>query len=186
MHVHCEICDRYFLLLGNDMTDMTDLNTVKAKKKGRGKVLLLIMALPLLLGGGGAYVYFFNPSLLGLGGAATEGVSITSEGDEDVETYANIIPLEEIIINIRDRDFQRLFKLSISLELVNAGDNPEVMKNLPILLDSFQSHLRGLRISEIEGSRAIYRIKEELITRANIILHPVRIKNILFAELLIQ
>ena len=169
------------------MTDMTDLNAVKTPKKGRRKVFFLIILLLLLLGGGGAYVYFLNPGLIGLDSSSTtEDTSMTSQDGEDVETHANIIPLEEIIINIRDRDFQRLFKLSISLELVNAADNPEVMKSLPILLDSFQSHLRGLRISEIEGSRAIYRIKEELITRANIILHPVRIKNILFAELLIQ
>ena len=173
------------------MTDTTDLDITEKPKKKRGKFILFLLIFLLILGGGGSYLYFFNPSLLGLedtSASTAVDVSTTTlnEDGTEVTTFANIIPLDEIIINIRDRDFQRLFKLSISLELVDPEDNPEVMQNLPILLDSFQSHLRGLRISEIEGSRAIYRIKEELIARANIVLHPVRIKNILFAELLIQ
>lgn len=178
------------------MTDTTDTENFTdlepPKKKGKGRVLVFLLLFLLVLGGGASYIYFFNPGLVGLEntagntGAVTSSASGAAGDSAEVQTYDNIIPLEEIIINIRDRDFQRLFKLSISLELVDVEDNPTVMQNLPVLLDSFQSHLRGLRISEIEGSRAIYRIKEELIARANIVLHPVRVKNILFAELLIQ
>ena len=175
------------------MTDTTDFNNPEPEqKKGRSKGFIFLILFLLILGGGGGYIYFLNPGLVGLDDTtASSTATVASDAGsgasgEAVQTFDSIIPLEEIIINIRDRDFQRLFKLSISLELVDPEDNPAVMQKLPVLLDSFQSHLRGLRISEIEGSRAIYRIKEELIARANIVLHPVRIKNILLAELLIQ
>ena len=174
------------------MTDTTDTNDTvdfadaePPKKKRLGKMFIFLILFLLILGGSAGYIFFLNPGLVGLD-KTTEVADDEAPVEEGQVVLSNIVPLEEIIINIRDRDFQRLFKLSISLELVDPEDHSAVMQGLPVLLDSFQSHLRGLRISEIEGSRAIYRIKEELIARANIVLHPVRIKNVLFAELLIQ
>ena len=164
----------------------TELNSPAPTKKDRNKLLPIVLLFLLLLGSGG-YLLYMYPSLIGLSSSTTASSSSSEDREAtSAEAFDKIIPLEEIIINIRDRGFQRLFKLSIALELLNSQDYPEVKKNLPVLLDSFQSHLRGLRIVEIEGSRAIYRIKEELIARANIVLHPIRIKNILFSELLVQ
>ena len=171
------------------MTDTDDFSTPPKPKKKRRKMLIVLILLLLSVMGGGGYLYFFDQALLKNlipMGTDNSSVSVSTSDPENAVTYDHIIPLDEIIINIRDREFERIFKLSLALELVRAKDNPAFMGNIPVLLDSFQSHLRGLRVAEIEGSRAIYRIKEELISRANIVLHPVRIKNILFSEFLIQ
>lgn len=160
----------------------------RTRRKAGGKIILLMITLVVLLAGGGAaYVFLVDPSLIGKMSNSAETSEIGSSALLEPEDLTQtIVPLEEIIINIRDRDLQRILKLKVSIELVDSSDFNAVQRKIPVLLDGFQSHIRGMRASEIEGSRAIYRIKEELISRANVVLHPIRVKNILFAELLMQ
>mgnify|MGYP002653482499 CR=1 FL=1 len=44
----------------------------------------------------------------------------------------------------------------------------------------------GLRPSDIEGSAGMYRLKEELLRRVNVTVHPSKVDAVLFKELLIQ
>ena len=57
---------------------------------------------------------------------------------------------------------------------------------MPRLLDLFQTYLREMRPEELRGSIGTYRLREELMSRANIAAAPVRIQDLLFVELLVQ
>jgi flagellar FliL protein len=57
---------------------------------------------------------------------------------------------------------------------------------MPRLLDLFQTYLREMRPEELRGSAGTYRLREELIARADLAVAPARISDVLFTQLLIQ
>ena len=59
-------------------------------------------------------------------------------------------------------------------------------KIMPKIIDNFQTYLRELRIDDLKGSAGIYRLREELLMRVNAGAAPIKIKDVLFKEMLIQ
>jgi flagellar FliL protein len=57
---------------------------------------------------------------------------------------------------------------------------------MPRVLDMFQTYLREIRPEELRGSAGTWRLREELIARANIAVAPARVTDVLFTEMLIQ
>jgi flagellar FliL protein len=57
---------------------------------------------------------------------------------------------------------------------------------MPRLQDLFQTYLREMRPEELRGSAGTYRLREELIARADIAVAPARIQDLLFTEILVQ
>jgi len=43
-----------------------------------------------------------------------------------------------------------------------------------------------LRVEELEGSQGLYRVKEEMLARVNQAAHPVKVKDVLIGDMLIQ
>ena len=62
----------------------------------------------------------------------------------------------------------------------------EVTPLLPRVEDAFQVFVRELRASDLEGSAGVYRLREELLRRVNVALHPVRVDAVLFKEIVVQ
>lgn len=77
-------------------------------------------------------------------------------------------------------------KLHARLELEKRTDEGVVRAAMPQVVDLFQTYLREMRPEEIKSPDGTYRLREELIARANIALAPVRIRDVLFDELLVQ
>ncbi len=77
-------------------------------------------------------------------------------------------------------------KLRAKLELAKAEDEAMVQAALPRLQDLFQTYLREMRPEELRSSAGTYRLREELLARANIALAPARAQDLLFTEILIQ
>jgi flagellar FliL protein len=50
----------------------------------------------------------------------------------------------------------------------------------------FQVYLRELRPADLEGSAGTFRLKEELLRRVNMAVHPAKVDAVLFKELLVQ
>lgn len=152
-----------------------------------GKKVVLFIVLPiLLLGGGGAGVYFSGllDSFL--------GEPVTEEDPKAVEAALAEIPgfymdLDEMLVTLATKGRKQNFlKMRISLELAGAEDEARVSIVMPRIIDSFQVFLRELRVEELQGSRGIYRVKEELLSRVNAAAHPVKVKDVLFREILVQ
>jgi len=56
----------------------------------------------------------------------------------------------------------------------------------PRVVDQFQTFLREMRIQDLRGSAGIYRLRQELLYRVNLAAQPVKVKDVLFQEILIQ
>ena len=95
--------------------------------------------------------------------------------------------LGEILVNLSsDSRRQNFLKLKVSLELEDAKDKVPLDVIKPRIVDNFQVYLRELRIDDLRGSAGIYRLREELLTRVTEAAHPIRIKDVLFQEMLVQ
>jgi flagellar FliL protein len=147
------------------------------KVRGRGKILLLGVAV-LLISGIGATVYLTDlpAKLFGAKAAAAENAIVSGSVD-----------LPEIIANLNPGSHRTSFaKLKVRLALASKADEARVHASEGQMLDLFQTYLRDMRPEELRGSAGIYRLREELIARANIAVAPARITDILFLEMLVQ
>ncbi len=154
-----------------------------------GKKIVLFIVLPiLLLGGGGAGVYFSGLLDSFLGEPAHEEEVTKAEEEEAVaDAPGYYMDLDEMLVTLAGKGRKQSFlKMRISLELSAAEDEARVSAVMPRIIDNFQVFLRELRVEELQGSRGIYRVKEELLARVNAAAYPVKVRDVLFREILVQ
>jgi flagellar FliL protein len=95
--------------------------------------------------------------------------------------------MPEIVANLNSQGRRASFiKLKSRLELSNPADAAIIQQSMPRLLDLFQTYLREMRPEELRGSAGTHRLREELLTRANLAASPAKIVDVLFVEMLIQ
>ncbi|HTW29388.1 MAG TPA: flagellar basal body-associated FliL family protein [Acetobacteraceae bacterium] len=155
-----------------------------AKRGGRKRMLLL--ALPLLLAGIGAGLWFSGilPRMLGKHPAAAHAAKAVAAAVEKPAVY---VDLPDIIANLNTPPRNPSFvKLSAKLEVEGAKDKELVLKAMPRIQDLFTTYLRDMRPQELRGSMGTYRLREELINRASIAAAPARILDVLFTQMIVQ
>ncbi|PWR22947.1 flagellar basal body-associated FliL family protein [Zavarzinia aquatilis] len=166
----------------------------KAKKKG-GKLKLLLIALPivLILGGAGAYFAGLLDPLLGKGaeeGAAEGGhAGAGAEAGNAAEVRPDPIffDMPDLLVNLHTTGNRAAYlKIKLSLQFSDPAVTAVLQKVQPRLIDSFQIYLRELRLEDLEGSAGLMRLKEELLARANQMMAPAAIDDVLFKEMLVQ
>jgi flagellar FliL protein len=166
-----------------------DAPAAKADAGGRRK--LLVIAIPLALAALGAGLWFGGviPRLLGLGEAA-KPAGETAAGDKghgDKAAGPSYVAVPDIIANLDNGGRRPVYvKLRVRIELAKPEDQAAVEAAMPRIQDLFQTYLREMRPEELRGSAGTYRLREELIARANIAVAPARIQDLLFVEMLIQ
>jgi flagellar FliL protein len=154
-----------------------------AKGKG-GKKRLLLLAAPLLLAAIGAGLWFSGvlPHLLGRG--AKPAAQPTAETAPPPPVFADI---PEIITNLDTGGRRQSYvKLHARLELEKSGDKSIIEADMPRLLDMFQTYLREMHPEELRSSSGTWRLREELLARAQVAAPGAHIRDVLFVELLIQ
>ena len=72
------------------------------------------------------------------------------------------------------------------LLLAKAGLDEELTARIPLLVDSFQPYLRELRPRDLAGSAAVFRLKEELMLRAEETFGPGKVADILVQDMIQQ
>jgi flagellar FliL protein len=156
--------------------------------KGKGKRKLLLIALPVVLLGAGAGVWFSG--ILGGGGDAHAEASAHGgeTGGQGAGPKAPVfVDLPEIVANLNAPGRRSSYiRLRSKLEVARAADVATVEAAMPRLLDLYTTYLREMRPEELRGSSGTQRLREELIARANLVLAPARVNDILFTELLVQ
>jgi len=158
----------------------TDVAADKPAKGGKKKLMLMVLA-PLLLGGIGAGVWFSGL----LGGHKAEP---KVEHVEAAKPMAPVfVELPEIVANLNAGPKRNSFiKLKVKLEAHRPEDVAAINAAMPRLLDLFQTYLRETRPEELRGSASTYRLREELLNRAENAVAPGHVSDVLFTDLLIQ
>lgn len=150
---------------------------------GASKKKLLIMI------GGGVV------ALIVLGGAAAFFLGVFSSKPAHPEAAAHAEPvkttmfvdLPDMTVNLSNVDQRATYlKVKVSLEVSNKETVEKITPVLPRVLDAFQVYLRELRVTDLDGSAGLYRVKEELQRRINTTIAPARVDAVLFKEILVQ
>lgn len=153
----------------------------EAGSKGGSKKKLLLLAAPALLAAllGGLWFTGILPRMLGMEHAASK---------EDARPAVPIfVDLPEMVANLNGGNHRPSYlKLIARLEVAKPEDAERAKQAMPRLQDLFQTYLREMRPEELRGSAGTYRLREELIARANVAMAPARAVNVLFIQLLVQ
>jgi flagellar FliL protein len=143
---------------------------------------LIMLAAPVLVVGIAAGLWFTGvlPRLLGMQHAETS----TEQAKSSTPIY---VDLPELITNLNGNPQRPNYvKLTARLEVAKQADVERVKAAMPRLQDLFLTYMREMRPQELRGSAGTYRLREELIARANLAAAPARINDILFTQMLIQ
>ncbi len=144
------------------------------KKKGKKALILGGAAALLLLGGGGG-------GYLMLAGSSEE-----SAAAEDPVDAAKLVDVPPMTVNLRSADGQARF-LKVHLMLLAGTATPEdVTAKLPLVIDAYQPFLRELRPEDLAGSAATFRLKEEMLIRANAVIGQGSVRDVLIQDLIQQ
>jgi flagellar FliL protein len=149
-----------------------------AQPKRKLSLKLLLIAggalLVVLAGGGAAYYMFF---------AGKDQLQASSAVKSAV-----FVDLPDVLVNLSGvgNDRTQYLKVKIVLELPDQTLIQQIQPVMPRLMDAFQTYLRELRPTDLDGSAALYRLKEELTRRVNASIAPNRINAVLFKEIVIQ
>lgn len=163
--------------------DVDDDDFEPEKKKLSGKKIVIFFLLPLILLGGAAAGIFMSGSLGD--GKSEEAASETTEKPGTVGTV--FFDLPEMLVNLNTVGRRPAYlKMQVSLEIDNTVDVTVLRTLGPRIVDNFQIYLRELRIDDLRGSAGLYRLREELLARINITVQPIKVKDVLFKEILVQ
>jgi len=83
-------------------------------------------------------------------------------------------------------DRPQYLRVKVTLEVDNAHVIDALKPVMPRVIDTFQTHLRELRVTDLEGSAGLFRLRDELTRRVNLAIAPNRISAVLFRELVVQ
>ncbi len=144
------------------------------------KYLLIGGAALFILTGAAGAAYFFL-----FAGHAAENKVTPLPGK-----VAVFVDLPEMTVNLSNAgsgsDRTQYLKLRIVLELQDQAMVQQIQPVMPRVMDAFQTYLRELRASDLDGSAGLYRLKEELTRRINSSIAPSRITAVLFKEIVVQ
>jgi flagellar FliL protein len=147
-----------------------------AAPKSKKKLIVIGAAALLVLGGGGGAAFF-----------------MMKKKPEPVVAAPVVKPpafldLPDTLVNLSNNgaDRPQYLKVKIVLELPDAAMVQQVQPVMPRVMDSFQTYLRELRPTDLDGSAGLYRLKEELTRRVNYAIAPNRVNAVLFKEIVVQ
>jgi flagellar protein FliL len=95
--------------------------------------------------------------------------------------------MPDILVNLSSTgDRTQYLKVKVVLELPDEQMKAQIQPLMPRVIDMFQTYLRELRATDLDGSAGLYRLKEELTRRVNAAIAPERINAVLFKEIVVQ
>jgi flagellar FliL protein len=77
-------------------------------------------------------------------------------------------------------------KVKIVLEVKEEKQVEAIKPSLPRVTDIFQTYIRELRPSDLNGSAGLFRLKEDLTRRVNAAVAPNQVSAVLFKEVVVQ
>jgi flagellar FliL protein len=161
----------------NAIEDDEEDAATPVKRKIPLKLIIIAAAGLLVLGGGGfgAYKLFFSHSK-------------NQKTEETAKKPAVFVDLPDVLVNLSSSgsDRTQYLKVKIVLEVSDQALVQQIQPLTPRLMDTFQTYLRELRATDLDGSAGLYRLKEELTRRVNVAVAPSKITAVLFKEIVVQ
>lgn len=174
----------------------------EGENKFNAKKIIIFAILPLLVIGLGIFAAYFTGSLDGMLGKSDHAVDCNTvvEGDPDHAYCAEqlalalsrmapgtFVEIPSMIVNLNATGKQsRFLKIALKVELEDKKDEQNFQAIMPRIIDQFQAYLRELQIDDLRGSSGMYRMKIELLSRIRAAAPEIKVRDVLFQEVLVQ
>ena len=143
--------------------------------KGSKKLLALAgVAVLVCLAAGGGYLFLRNKP---------DGLEVHKPKP------TAFVDVREMTINLGAEPHQeqrRVLKFKAALEVHDPKTAAEIQPALPRVEDALQGFLREMRASDLEGSGGMHFVREELLRRVNLAIHPAKVDAVLLRDMLVQ
>ena len=149
-----------------------------AAPKGKLKLIIAAVGVLVVLGGGvGTWFFFFRHG-----------------GGDEVHAEAaparppSFVDVPDLLVNLVGSPGERVqyLKVKVVLEVKEEKQVEAIKPSMPRVTDIFQTYLRELRSTDINGSAGMFRLKEELTRRVNLAIAPGQVSAVLFKEIVVQ
>jgi flagellar protein FliL len=154
-----------------------EITDAAAAPKGKLKLIIAIVGVLALLGGGaGIWFFFFHH-----GGGEVHAEAAPAKPPAFVD-------VPELLVNLVGSPGERVqyLKVKVVLEVKEEKQVEAIKPSMPRVTDLFQTYLRELRSSDLNGSAGLFRLKEELTRRVNLAIAPNQVSAVLFKEIVVQ
>ena len=141
----------------------------------------LIIGLVLLLVGAGAGFGIVSAGLLPGG---SEEADKEPEEEKKYEDVA-FVPVDPLIVPVGNSDRARVLRFKAQLE-VAPGDEAEVVKLMPRVLDVLNSYLRAVDLSSLEDPGALVALRAQMLRRVQIVLGDGLVSDLLVSEFILN
>jgi flagellar protein FliL len=144
--------------------------------KGKLKLIIAAVALVLVVGGAATWFFFFRHY----------GEEMHAEAP--VVKPPVFVDVPEMLVNLVGAPGERVqyLKVKVVLEVKEEKQLEAIKPTMPRVTDIFQTYLRELRPSDLNGSAGLFRLREELARRVNAAISPSQVNAVLFKEIVVQ
>ena len=145
-------------------------------KKGKLKLIIALVGFVAILGGGAGWFFFMR------------GHGEEAHAEAPPPKPPSFVEVPDMMVNLVGAPGERVqyLRVKIVLEVKEEKQVESIKPNLPRVTDLFQTYLRELRPSDINGSAGLFRLKEELTKRVNNAVAPQVVNAVLFKEIVVQ
>ncbi len=156
--------------------EATEVAAPNGKLKGKLKLIIAAAALLLVVGGASTWFFFFR----------SHGEEMHAEAQASKPPVFVDVP--DMLVNLVGLPGERVqyLKVRIVLEVKEEKQVEAIKPTMPRVTDIFQTYLRELRPSDLNGSVGLFRLKEELTRRVNAVISPSQVNAVLFKEIVVQ
>jgi flagellar protein FliL len=147
-----------------------------APPKGKLKLIIAIAGVLVILGGGAGWFFFFRH----------HGEEAHAEAPPPKPP--TFVEVPDLLVNLVGAPGERVqyLKVKVVLEVKEEKQAEAIKPTLPRVTDIFQTYLRELRPTDLNGSAGLFRLKEELTRRVNAAIAPDQVNAVLFKEIVVQ
>ena len=150
--------------------------------------LPLVIGLVLALAGGGAGFYAAWARLSPFGGTNQGAETADAPAKaEPVMDFSDLVyvPIEPLVISFADNGRSRHLRFRAELE-VPGGEAQEVTRVMPRVVDVLNTYLRALRITDLEESAALPRLRAQMLRRVQAVVGAARVNDLLVMEFVLN
>jgi flagellar FliL protein len=160
----------------SDQAEGGAVEATASAPKGKLKLMIAAAGVLVILGGGASWFFFFRH----------HGEEVHAEAPPSKPPVFVEVP--DLLVNLVGSPGERVqyLKVKVLLEVKEEKQVEAIKPTLPRVTDIFQTYLRELRPSDLNGSAGLFRLKEELTKRVNAALAPSEVNAVLFKEIVIQ
>jgi flagellar FliL protein len=148
-----------------------------AARKSRLRLIIAAIGFLAIVGGGAGFFFFFM-----------RGHGEEHHAEAPLPKPPSFVEVPDMLVNLVGAPGERVqyLKVKLVLEVKEEKQVEAIKPSMPRVTDLFQTYMRELRPSDLNGSAGLFRLKEELTKRVNYALAPNQVNAVLFKEIVVQ